>query len=257
MSRTVYGLACEAWDVLAQQKSTITYTELGKEIGHEARFLGKVLDPIQDHCLGKGLPPLSILVVNQQGIPGDGFIAYDINHLEEGIKEVLAKDFTQEPNPFSDLIEYTERDLEESLLNNPDQSEDIYNKVKSRGIAQKLFRDIIMKVYNGRCAITGVQIKESLEACHIIPWSVATDSQKVDVRNGILLNSFHHKLFDNGMIEIDSNYRVRWAGNEQNKSSDFEKLLTVELDGLELSLPNNSKHYPNKEYLKKHSEYFK
>ena len=257
MKRTVYGLASEAWDVLIQQKSTITYTELAKKIGHEARFLGKVLDPIQDHCLGKGLPPLSILVVNQQGKTGDGFIAYDINRLEEGIKEVLAKDFTQEPNPFINLIEYTEKNLEESLLNNPDQSEDIYTKVKSRGIAQKLFRDIIIKAYNGQCAITGIQIKESLEACHIIPWSVATDSQKIDVRNGILLNSLHHKLFDSGMIEIDSNYRVRWVGKEQEKSSDLEKILTIELDGYKISLPSNSKHYPNKEYFKKHSEYFK
>ena len=257
MSRTVYGLACEAWDVLVRQESTITYTELAERIGHQARFLGKVLDPIQDHCLGKGLPPLSILVVNQQGKTGDGFIAYDTNRLEEGIREVLSRDFTQERNPFCDLIEYTEKDLEESLLSNPDQSEDIYNKVKSRGIAQKLFRDIIMKAYNGRCAITGIQIKESLEACHIIPWAVATDSQKVNVRNGILLNSLHHKLFDSGMIEIDSNYRVRWLGKEEERSSDFEKMLTMDLDGHELLLPNKSKHYPNKEYLKKHSEYFK
>jgi len=41
---------------------------------------------IQDYCLEEKLPPLTILLVNQHGRPGEGFIAWDVDDLDEGYR---------------------------------------------------------------------------------------------------------------------------------------------------------------------------
>lgn len=71
--------AAQIWAVLAwaaKNRQIITYPILGKLIGVPPQGLGHLLEPIQSYCLLKGLPPLTILVVQEQtGLPGVGFNA--------------------------------------------------------------------------------------------------------------------------------------------------------------------------------------
>lgn len=70
--------AYRAWNVLvgcAETQKTITYKELGDKLGVHHRTCRYFLDCIQNFCLEEKLPPLTILVVNQKGILGNGFIA--------------------------------------------------------------------------------------------------------------------------------------------------------------------------------------
>ena len=67
------------WPLLvdaARHKKTITYAGLSNAIGTHWRAMRHPLSVIQDYCIQHNLPPLTALVVlQQQGIPGRGFIA--------------------------------------------------------------------------------------------------------------------------------------------------------------------------------------
>lgn len=198
--------AYRAWPILVEralQKKKITYKELGDAIGVHHRAIRYVLGVIQDYCMEENTAPLTILIVNSSGKPGDGFIAYDLRNFDEGLQEVYDFDWISHGNPFEFAVEgLSYNEIIKNLIEDPDSSEEIYSKVRSRGIKQILFREALLKAYSYKCAFTGLSFTQGLEAAHIIPWKNATDNQRLDVRNGILLNAFHHKLFDSGLITM-------------------------------------------------------
>lgn len=70
-------------------------------------------------------------------------------------------------------------------------------------VGQEIFRDRLMDYWEGRCAITGLEVPELLRASHIKPWSVcATDAERLDVFNGILLAPHLDAAFDRGFISL-------------------------------------------------------
>ncbi len=250
--------ASRAWPILisrARNRTTISYGELGAALGVHHRAIRFVLGVLQDYCLEEGIPPITILIVNASGKPGTGFIAYDLNHFDEGLQGVYSFDWTSIENPF---IFAETGESYESLVNtlseSPEDSEDIYTLVKSRGIKQILFRDALLKVYANKCAFTEISFMASLEACHIVPWSQALPSERLDVRNGLLLNSFHHKLFDNGFVTLSPTYRIVYCDSQASDGSysEFDRLLTVGLHGKKMHLPRLVKHQPGLEFIKRH-----
>ena len=71
---------------------------------------------------------------------------------------------------------------------------------------QQEFRELAIRAYGGTCCITGETCKEALEAAHIQSY-ISPESNHV--QNALLLRSDLHKLFDNGLIAIDKQYRLR------------------------------------------------
>lgn len=67
--------------------------------------------------------------------------------------------------------------------------------------SQQHFREDILSAYNHRCALTGCEIPEILEAAHIIPF--ALDPRNNKVGNGVLLRADIHALFDLNLLEIE------------------------------------------------------
>lgn len=65
---------------------------------------------------------------------------------------------------------------------------------------QTAFRNALLKAYGGRCAITGCDVVEAMEAAHIYPYQGAATNH---VSNGLLLRSDLHTLFDVGLMAID------------------------------------------------------
>ena len=65
-----------ALDWSPMRVSHVAYGQLGKPIGVPTAGLGQLLEPIQSYCIAHGLPPLTVLVVQQEsGLPGPGFTA--------------------------------------------------------------------------------------------------------------------------------------------------------------------------------------
>ena len=65
---------------------------------------------------------------------------------------------------------------------------------------QPKFRENLLKLYSGRCAISGWGPAAVLEAAHIL---LHAESGLNHTNNGILLRSDLHTLFDTGHVRID------------------------------------------------------
>ena len=249
-----------AWDELisvASTRSTTTYGQLGSAIGVHHRAIRYVLSLLQDYCIEARLPPLTILVVNATGRPGTGFIAYDLEDFDQGLELVWGRDWKAVSNPFTFASDGTSyKQLVTVLAHDPDNAKDVYALVKSRGVRHLLFRDALRRVYGRRCAFTGVSIEEALEASHIISWSHATPAQQMDVRNGLLLNSFHHRLFDCAYLTITQDLVIQYCdpkGSEW-KHNKIERSLTMAFHGKAMRIPRLKKHRLLPEYVKRHNE---
>lgn len=76
-------------------------------------------------------------------------------------------------------------------------------------VGQDLFRQALIDYWQGRCAVTGLDIVPLLRASHIKPWAdCATDAERLDVFNGLLLAPHLDALFDGGWIGFDDAGRV-------------------------------------------------
>ena len=71
--------------------------------------------------------------------------------------------------------------------------------VRRRG--QQGFRVALLAAYSGRCAITGCNAVEALEAAHIEPYRGEGSHHP---QNGLLLRADLHSLFDLGLLAVDS-----------------------------------------------------
>ena len=70
-------------------------------------------------------------------------------------------------------------------------------------IGQDVFRKSLMDYWGGRCPITGLEQPELLRASHIKPWAdCATDAERLDVFNGLLLGAHIDAAFDSALISF-------------------------------------------------------
>jgi putative restriction endonuclease len=69
-------------------------------------------------------------------------------------------------------------------------------------VGQDLYREALMEYWNGKCAITGIGIPLFLRASHAKPWRDATDRERLDVHNGLLLVANLDIAFDKGFISV-------------------------------------------------------
>jgi putative restriction endonuclease len=97
-----------------------------------------------------------------------------------------------------------------------------------------------------------LSIPKLLIASHIVPWSVDIKN-RLNPENGLCLNSIHDKAFDEGLITITSEYKIKISG----AFSDFEKEESVrkffkDYENSSIIMPE--RYFPNKDFLKYHQE---
>ncbi|MGP0092310.1 MAG: HNH endonuclease [Xanthobacteraceae bacterium] len=253
--------AYRAWPILvkcAARDTPITYGDLGSELRVHHRAIRYVLGVIQDYCLGQQLPPLTILVINSvTRMPGPGFIAWDMDDLDRGRAEVSAFAWQTLDNPFEYAADgTTEDDLIETIVSDPDSASDMFGRIKVRGMAQMIFRKVLLHVYGGRCALCGLTFEDALEASHLVPWGEASPQERLDPRNGLLLCSTHHSLFDASFITITRSGLIAYSDpkGKDGRYSSADKALTIALHGKRASLPRSAQHRPSDWALARHHE---
>lgn len=255
--------AYRAWPVLvdrASKKATITYGELAKLLGIHHRTVRFVLGVIQKYCLDERLPPLTILVVNQKGVLGEGFIAWDVDDLETGLAKVYGWNWKVIENPFGYASDGSSQDdLVDKLVLYPQKASEIFARIKVRGTAQVIFRKVLLRVYEGRCAFCGLTFKDALEASHIISWAKASAQQRLDPTNGILLCSIHHKLFDVGMITVNKSGKIEYydPNGKDGTYSTADKEMTLMLHGKSAFFPKLAIHRPSLVAIQEHHKLHK
>ncbi len=71
-------------------------------------------------------------------------------------------------------------------------------------VGQDIFRQSLIDYWQGRCAVTGLNLVRLLRASHVKPWAQCeNDSERLDVFNGLLLAPHLDALFDGGWISFD------------------------------------------------------
>ena len=102
---------------------------------------------------------------------------------------------------------------------------------------------MLIAAYGGRCAVTGCDAVEALEAAHIVPYRGPETNH---VTNGILLRSDLHTLFDLGMVAIDTTTMTLGLDSRIANSS------YMELSGTLIRAPNIVAEHPSDALLDYH-----
>jgi len=107
--------AQQLWSLLvvsATSRQVLTYDLVARATGVVRPSIGDFLRPIQQYCTENSLPPLTCLVVSEQtGLPGEGFIAasdvpltqinvfqFDWLNTRAPTEEQLADSYTRAPD---------------------------------------------------------------------------------------------------------------------------------------------------------------
>ena len=88
-------------------------------------------------------------------------------------------------------------------------------------VTQGKFRNELITRYQGKCAITGLDVQPLLVASHIKPWSVALNSERNDIDNGLLLTAHLDKLFDKFLISFDVAGKIIISNQLSHKQRDL------------------------------------
>jgi putative restriction endonuclease len=83
---------------------------------------------------------------------------------------------------------------------------DLYLRSSRSGVVSSI-RNAVLNHFDGRCAITGMEMRELLIASHILPWH-SHPTARLNVLNGISLSRLHDAAFDMGLISFDINCRL-------------------------------------------------
>lgn len=124
-------------------------------------------------------------------------------------------------------------------------------EVKTR-VNQSVFRQIVLANYDGKCALTGIDLSELLVASHIIPWS-ANEQERLNPENGICLSSLYDKAFDKGLISFTNDKRVLFSIRlKENVGKKYYSKYFEPIADSELVTPK--KYHINPQFLEWHRD---
>jgi hypothetical protein len=115
-------------------------------------------------------------------------------------------------------------------------------------LGQGTFRKRMLKLWDGKCAVTGLTIQSALIASHAKPWANSSDEERLDPYNGLPLIATLDRLFDQYLISFDPN-----TGKMLVSDDIGEEDRTI------LGIPANLRKVPNErlaQYLKLHFDIF-
>ena len=107
----------------------------------------------------------------------------------------------------ADDLDFWERRLEQQLIVGPTVAEtDRLALIRARK-GQGLFKERVSEI-ESKCRITGVTNPVHLIASHCKPWRDATNEERLNGENGLLLTPSIDHLFDRGFIGFEDNGRL-------------------------------------------------
>ena len=87
---------------------------------------------------------------------------------------------------------------------------------------QNKLRDLLLILYEGKCALCDIAEPSLLIASHIVPWSMDKEN-RLNPANAILLCVLHDKLFESGLISFDDNMNTLISKSLTKSKSKFLK----------------------------------
>ena len=136
----------------------------------------------------------------------------------------------------------------DNLINN--QNPRFTTSQTAHRLGQGAFRVVVTEAYQRRCAITGEKTLPVLQAAHIKPY---TQDGPHDVKNGLLLRSDLHTLFDDGYLTLTNDLFVevsRRLNQDYGNGKDYYKHHGQRLQ----ILPSSTIELPSREFITWHNE---
>lgn len=153
--------------------------------------------------------------------------------------------------PDSEPEEESEQDKLQQDIDEVRNRKDIPATSKKRLVDARLgqgrYRKDLEHVFGGRCAVTGLQLRQALRASHVLAWSRSTDKQRLDPDNGLLLTANLDALFDRHLVTFDVNGRLRVS----HRVKQTDRQLLIDLADLRRA-PTEQQWV----YLKQHNDAF-
>jgi len=151
-------------------------------------------------------------------------------------------------------------DLAESSLSLQDvgtpfayeQDRDRVNYLGSRILRDRVFRRVVLRAYDQRCAVTGLRLingggRAEVEAAHIRP--VEANGPDI-VSNGLALSGTAHWMFDRGLISVTENLQILIS----RQANDIESVRSIINKSGCLLTPDRVPDRPHPHFLQWHRE---
>ncbi len=115
-------------------------------------------------------------------------------------------------------------------------------------LGQGAFRVLVTDAYHRKCAISGEKTLPVLEAAHIKPYA---EDGPHEIRNGLLLRSDLHILFDQRYLAVDQDFKVRVSPKIREEFENGRDYYIY--DGQKLKvIPEKPAEQPSHDYLEWH-----
>ncbi|CAD6559476.1 hypothetical protein LMG28140_06637 [Paraburkholderia metrosideri] len=99
----------------------------------------------------------------------------------------------------------------------------MYERVSKARRGQGRYRDDLMRLFGGQCAVSGLGLSAALRASHSLAWArCETDEQRVDANNGLLLSANLDALYDRYLISYTPSGAA--LASESLSAEDLNKL---------------------------------
>jgi len=116
-------------------------------------------------------------------------------------------------------------------------------------LGQGGFRFMVLDAYDRQCAVTGEKVLPVLVAGHINPYAgEGTHNPK----NGILLRSDLHTLFDKGYVTIAPDYHIEVSKRIHDEFENGHEYYAFH--GQSIHIPKNADYRPDPGILSWHNE---
>ncbi len=121
-------------------------------------------------------------------------------------------------------------------------------------VNQARFRKAVLASYNATCCISGLNHEKLVIASHIVPWAEDT-LNRLNPQNGLCLSALHDRAYDQGLITVMPDYKVRVSPKlKATKGDHFIKDSLLRFDQQAIRLPERFSPHP--EFLRKHAKHF-
>jgi len=117
-------------------------------------------------------------------------------------------------------------------------------------LKQSFFRQAILSSYQSRCCMSGLDDPRLLIASHIVPWN-KDKANRLNPSNGLCLSALHDRAFDQGLITVTPDWKIRISKSLSRSKSNFCKMTLLSLEGASIHLPE--KFLPSSEFLLFHN----
>ncbi len=133
-----------------------------------------------------------------------------------------------------------------------DEQRDRVSVTVSRTLRDRVFRSVVLRAYDERCAITGLKLingrgRAEVAAAHILP--VEASGPDI-VSNGIALSGTAHWMFDRGLISLADDLEIL-ISRQTNNPQEIRSIINKSGHAL---APHRISDRPHPHFLKWHRE---